>query len=89
MERWEIVYRGRVQGVGFRATTRGIARGYRVTGWVRNEPDGRVRVQVQGAREEVEAFMRELEERMAGNIRGREAWRAMEVDGEDAFEVVR
>lgn len=33
---------GQVQGVNFRAWTRGQARRLKLTGWVRNEPDGTV-----------------------------------------------
>ena len=50
-------YSGRVQGVGFRATVASIAKGYRVTGWVRNLPDGRVRLLAEGAGEEVIRFL--------------------------------
>ena len=38
----EVWYTGRVQGVGFRAQTLNVARGYEVTGYVQNLPDGRV-----------------------------------------------
>ena len=50
-------YTGMVQGVGFRATTARIARGYPVTGWVRNLPDGRVELLVEGAEEDVKKFL--------------------------------
>ena len=49
--RMEVVFRGRVQGVFFRATTQRIAAGFPVAGWVRNEPDGSVRLVAEGRRE--------------------------------------
>jgi acylphosphatase len=49
-----------VQGVGFRFTVRHIAKGFDVTGWVRNLPDGRVQLQVSGDPEEVRAFLDEV-----------------------------
>jgi len=57
VERKRIRYTGRVQGVGFRATTHATASGFAVTGWVRNEPDGSVLVEAQGTRDAVEAFI--------------------------------
>ena len=65
----EVYYEGRVQGVGFRFTLKGIARGYEVIGTVRNLADGRVEVSVEGEPREVEAFVLALGERMHGHIR--------------------
>src|SRR5260370_23067699 len=53
----QVFYEGRVQGVGFRFTVRHIAKGFDVTGWVRNLPDGRVELQVTGEEDEVRAFV--------------------------------
>jgi acylphosphatase len=53
----QVFYEGHVQGVGFRFTVRHIAKGFDVTGWVRNLPDGRVELQVSGDQEEVRAFL--------------------------------
>lgn len=53
-----ILYTGRVQGVGFRFTTRQTAMGYEVTGVVRNLPSGQVELVAEGEREELEAFRR-------------------------------
>ena len=40
---------GRVQGVGFRWHTMREANRLGLTGWVRNEPDGSVRVHLEGS----------------------------------------
>jgi acylphosphatase len=57
-----VYYEGRVQGVGFRATVKGIARGYEVVGWVRNLPDGRVELEASGTTDEVEGFLEAIAE---------------------------
>jgi acylphosphatase len=49
--------RGKVQGVYFRASARERALSLRLSGLVRNEPDGSVYAEVQGSREAVDAFV--------------------------------
>ncbi|HYK23251.1 MAG TPA: acylphosphatase [Candidatus Acidoferrum sp.] len=53
----QVFYEGNVQGVGFRWTVRDAAKGFDVTGWVRNLPDGRVELQVTGEEDEARAFL--------------------------------
>jgi len=53
---------GRVQGVGFRWATREAARAANLTGWVRNELDGSVRGEAQGAVAAVRSFLEFLAE---------------------------
>jgi acylphosphatase len=66
----EIVhYSGRVQGVGFRYTTVLLSKGYDVSGVVQNLADGRVRMEVEGEKDEVNAFLAAIEERMQGYVR--------------------
>lgn len=48
---------GRVQGVGFRNFTRGRAHRLGVTGWVRNERDGSVRLEAEGDRETLDSLV--------------------------------
>ena len=67
-ERRIIHYRGRVQGVGFRFTAREIASHYPVTGYVRNLPDGRVQLEVEGPAEQLDAYMSDIAQRMQGKI---------------------
>ena len=51
---------GRVQGVGFRAWTRGEAVRLGLTGWVRNEPDGSVLTLLVGRGEAVAQMIQRL-----------------------------
>ena len=53
----QVFYEGNVQGVGFRWSVRHIAKGFDVTGCVRNLLDGRVELQVNGEEDEVRAFL--------------------------------
>ena len=58
----QVFYEGRVQGVGFRWSVRHIAKGFDLTGWVRNLIDGRVEMQVKGGEDEVRAFLEAIAE---------------------------
>ena len=64
----EAYYAGRVQGVGFRYTVRSLAGGFHVTGFVRNLPDGRVYLVVEGTAEEVDALFDAIKTEMAHYI---------------------
>ena len=56
-QRHDVYYHGMVQGVGFRYTTRRIAQRFVVTGYVRNLPDGSVRVVAEGRTSELQRFL--------------------------------
>jgi len=63
-----VCYGGRVQGVGFRYTTRRLAEGFPVTGYVRNLPGGDVELVVEGEAEDVQALLDVVAREMAGYI---------------------
>ncbi len=69
----DLLFRGRVQGVGFCYQTFQIAKEFEVSGYVANLADGRVRLEAEGEQDEVEAFKREIEYQMQVFIRGVEA----------------
>ncbi len=56
----DIIVSGNVQGVGYRAFTQRTADALQVSGWVRNLPDGRVQVEVEGPRANVEELLARL-----------------------------
>ena len=87
MKAIRVLYEGYVQGVGFRWTTKRIAQGYDVSGWVRNLPDGRVELQVSGEDQEVEAFMRAIRESTLGGHIAAE--RAAEIEIPNPFKGFR
>lgn len=68
VERREMYFSGRVQGVGFRYTTLGVAARHPVTGYVRNLPDGRVLVVAEGRPLALDRLQREIEAAMRGLV---------------------
>lgn len=64
-----VFFSGHVQGVGFRYSTLQVAKEFDVAGFVRNLADGRVEVAVEGAPDQIEAFVTAVQERMHGYIR--------------------
>jgi len=70
LERRRIHYSGRVQGVGFRATTNWLARGFDVAGYVRNLADGRVELLAEAESAELDRFLRAIRDELGGFIQG-------------------
>lgn len=68
MQRRTYYFSGRVQGVGFRYTTHHIARGHPVTGYVRNLPDGRVELVMEGEEKDMDAVVVSLKREMDRHI---------------------
>lgn len=62
-------FAGRVQGVGFRYTAHNIAQQHDVRGYVRNLPDGRVELVMEGPEEELNQVLDAIKDRMDGYIR--------------------
>ena len=68
MQRRTIHFSGRVQGVGFRYTVERAAAGRAIAGYVRNFPDGRVELVVEGSVPEIETLLADIRDRFANNI---------------------
>ena len=50
--------------MGFRVAARSVAHTREVTGWVRNQSDGSVLLEVQGSDQEVAAYLKGVRERL-------------------------
>ena len=80
MMRRHIVFTGRVQGVGFRYRARHAASLYGCTGWVRNEWDGSVTMEIQGAADSIDRVIQAIN---AGRYVEIEKMKSREVPLED------
>ena len=86
-ERRGISVRGIVQGVGFRPFVYALARKHALAGLVHNDADG-VRIEVEGVPEELERFVRALEDE-SPSLAVIEAveWRSLAARGDSGFRI--
>jgi acylphosphatase len=82
----EVRFSGTVQGVGFRATARSLARRYGLSGYVRNLPDGRVELVAEGDKQDINQFLSDLRKEMRG-IRDEEHSRSETTGQFGGFEI--
>jgi len=87
LQRRQVFYSGNVQGVGFRYTTRMIAQGFDITGYVRNLPDRRVELMVEGPGDQLDEFLAAVNQRLSGQIRGVESDVRPTIDEFAKFEI--
>ena len=66
MKRYHYIVKGYVQGVGFRWRAARNAAALNLTGWVRNLPDGRVELEVQGEPENIDRLLPSIEHNSYG-----------------------
>ncbi len=72
MRRIRVLYTGIVQGVGFRYTTREIARHLGISGWVKNLRDGRVEIIAEADEALLNKLLDELDRSFLNLIRHRD-----------------
>jgi acylphosphatase len=80
---------GRVQGVGFRLACADLARSLGLTGFVCNEPDGSVLVEVEGSDEALDRLARWCHVGPAGAKVVEVAESELPVQGDRSFEITR
>lgn len=68
LQRQCCIFRGHVQGVGFRYTVHNLAIRHDVVGYVRNMDDGGVELVVEGPCCEIKAFLEDIQSKMCDCI---------------------
>lgn len=85
--RRKILFYGRVQGVGFRYRARYAAESLRLTGWVCNEEDGTVSMEVQGDEASIDRMLQMLQQDRYIDIVDMDTKNLVPLDDERSFEV--
>lgn len=85
--RMRYLFTGYVQGVGFRYRAYRAANSLGLTGWVRNEPDGSVAMEVQGERHRIDAMLETLEKSRYIGIENAESKELPADPDEDSFDI--
>ena len=83
--RKHITFYGWVQGVGFRYRARHAAELYGCTGWVRNEWDGNVTMEIQGEEENIDRIILAIERRTYVRIENMDSQTIAPVENERGF----
>ncbi len=86
----QVNYAGRVQGVGFRYMVKSLARGFEVTGTVKNLAGDQVELIMEGAKDELAAFQKAIRESELGHFIQREDVQWLDAQGDmKGFEIIR
>ena len=83
--RRRILFRGWVQGVGFRYRARHAAEMFGCSGWCRNEGDGSVLMEIQGAQASIDQVLQAIQRGSFIRIEAMDLWPLPLVEGESGF----
>ena len=87
IKRKRIIFSGRVQGVGFRYRASYAAESLGLTGWVKNEWDETVSMEVQGEEEQIDKLVERMYKERYIRIDGISVMNMLLVDGEKKFKI--
>ncbi len=89
-ERFKIIVWGKVQGVGFRAYTKKIAKDYNLCGWVKNNIDKTVELEVEGKPRQIKPFLDLLKiGSPSSTVKSIKKTKLIDLKGEDDFYIIR
>ena len=85
--RHEVIFSGRVQGVGFRYTSKQVAGRFDVTGWVKNLANDTVQMVVEGSANELDAYLDAVGAETHGRVTDRQTERKSATGEFSGFEI--
>lgn len=88
MKRYHVIFKGRVQGVGFRFQVKMLADQLGLTGTVRNMYDGSVDVYIQGSENKIMYFFKGLEYIKFAVIDSKNIYEVNPIEDESEFDIV-
>lgn len=88
MKRYKLLFKGRVQGVGFRFTAKMIADRLNLTGNVKNLYSYYVESYVQGEEENIDRFIYELQNQRFIRIESIDKTEVDLIDDENSFDII-
>ena len=88
MRTYHLIFKGRVQGVGFRYTAKMIADKLKIYGSVKNLYNGDVEVYIKGDDESIDRFIRELRDQRFINIESIEKDEVSKDMGKSSFDIL-
>ena len=88
MKRYKLIFKGRVQGVGFRFTAKMIADRLNLTGNVKNLYSYDVEFYVQGEEENIDRFIYELQNQRFIRIESIDKTEVDLIDDENSFDII-
>lgn len=88
MKRYKIIFKGRVQGVGFRYQVKALSDRIGITGSIKNLYDQSVEAFIQGEKEEILELFKGLENINFARIEDKYIEELLIIDDESGFQIV-
>lgn len=85
--RKEIIFSGKVQGVGFRFEVYEMANSLELTGWVKNTEDGKVHLVIQGPDNKIQFLIDNMKKLKRANVTDVDFTEIPIVDNETSFNI--
>lgn len=84
-----VLFKGIVQGVGFRDRTRRMAKSLNIRGWIKNNGDGSVEAIFQGSPEDIEKLLDFCENGIPDALVSEKKIEYMKEDDFDNFKIIK